>query len=106
VIEVPFGYLMDSDEILRAIAHPMRRQILTWLKPSTDAGFKPGYMHKGLTVSDLQRLSGLAQSTVSGHLRTLLDAKLVSPVKVGQTRRYCRRETTLAKLKQLTLQAL
>jgi DNA-binding transcriptional ArsR family regulator len=76
---------MDADLIHRALANPVRREILAWLKTPREA-FAAGYVDfgHGVPVSAIRQRSGLAQSTVSAHLAALVDAKLLLTTRVGQ----------------------
>ncbi|OWV70131.1 ArsR family transcriptional regulator [Rhizobium sp. R634] len=94
---------MDKDEIMKALAHPTRMDILGWLKnpekhfPSQEHPFE-----MGVCASQFERC-GLSQSTVSAHLGTLHRAGLVTTKRVGQWIFYKRNEETIAAfLKQLT----
>ncbi|NKL23263.1 ArsR/SmtB family transcription factor [Rhizobium leguminosarum] len=94
---------MDKDEIIKALAHPTRMDILNWLK-NPEAHF-PSQEHPfemGVCARQFERC-GLSQSTVSAHLGTLHRAGLVTTKRVGQWIFYKRNEETIAAfLKQLT----
>jgi ArsR family transcriptional regulator len=60
-----------GSELLKAIAHPARMEILVRLKAD------------GCNVSEIQRNLGLPQSTVSQHLRTLKSAGIISSRREG-----------------------
>jgi DNA-binding transcriptional ArsR family regulator len=79
------GLTMDADLIHKALANPVRREILAWLKTPREA-FAAGYVDfgHGVPVSAIRQRSGLAQSTVSAHLAALVDAKLLLTTRVGQ----------------------
>ena len=87
---------MDKDEIIKALAHPARMDILNWLKnpeqhfPSQEHPFE-----MGVCASQFERC-GLSQSTVSGHLSILQRADLVTTKRVGQWIFYKRNEETIA----------
>ncbi|MEE4461359.1 metalloregulator ArsR/SmtB family transcription factor [Azotobacter chroococcum] len=75
----------DFDEIYKALAHPVRRQILHWLKEPER--YFPNQEHSlelGVCAGQIDQRTGLSQSTVSAHLATLQRAGLVSVRKVGQ----------------------
>jgi DNA-binding transcriptional ArsR family regulator len=77
--------MIDENLIHRALANPLRRQILVWLKsPALD--FAQGYADfaRGVPVHAIQARSGLAQSTVSVHIAMLVKAKLLVATRVGQ----------------------
>lgn len=93
---------MDKDEIIKALGHPTRMNILNWLKnpgehfPSQEHPFE-----MGVCASQFERC-GLSQSTVSAHLGTLHRAGLVTTKRVGQWIFYKRNEEMIAAfLKQL-----
>ncbi len=93
---------MDNDEILKAISHPKRMEILNWLKnPEEHFASQEHPLEMGVCASQFERC-GLSQSTVSAHLRTLSRANLVTTRRVGQWIFYKRNEETIAAfLKQL-----
>ncbi|WP_288831087.1 helix-turn-helix domain-containing protein [uncultured Paraburkholderia sp.] len=91
---------MEMDAIFKALANPLRRRILVWLKRPTSYVSPADRMQEGATAAELQRLCGLAQSTVSVHLHVLTKAQLVTPVRVGQQTLFRRNEDTLDRLKE------
>jgi DNA-binding transcriptional ArsR family regulator len=62
--------------VLRGLANPDRLLIVLWLADTTS------------TVRELQAVTGLSQSLVSYHLRTLRDAGLVTSTPVGRANAY------------------
>ncbi|MBD8491797.1 helix-turn-helix transcriptional regulator [Pseudomonas syringae] len=87
---------IDLDEIMKALAHPVRREILVWLK-DPHACF-PGQEHSlahGVCAGQIDQRAGLSQSTVSAHLATLQRAGLITSKKVGQWHFFKRNEETL-----------
>ncbi|MET3752945.1 ArsR family transcriptional regulator [Rhizobium binae] len=94
---------MDKDEIIKALAHPTRMAILSWLKnPEQHFLTQEHPFEMGVCASQFERC-GLSQSTVSAHLGTLHRAGLVTTRRVGQWIFYKRNEDTIAAfLKQLT----
>jgi len=94
---------MERDEILKAIAHPTRMEILNWLeKPEEHFSTQEHPFEMGVCASQFERC-GLSQSTVSAHLATLNRAGLVTTRRVGQWIFYKRNEETIAAfLKQLS----
>ncbi|APO68338.1 ArsR family transcriptional regulator [Rhizobium mongolense subsp. loessense] len=94
---------MDRDEILKALSHPMRVEILNWLKdPKEHFSSQEHPLEMGVCASQFERC-GLSQSTVSAHLATLSRAGLVTTRRVGQWVFYKRNEETIAAfLKQLS----
>jgi len=86
----------DFDEIYKALAHPLRRQILHWLKePERYFADQEHSLELGVCAGKIDRLSGLSQSTVSAHLATLQRAGLVSVRKVGQWCFFSRNEAAI-----------
>jgi DNA-binding transcriptional ArsR family regulator len=87
---------MDIDEILKALSHPKRVEILTWLKePEAHFATQEHPFDLGVCAGQFERC-GLSQSTVSAHLATLQRADLVTTKRVGQWIFYKRNEDTIA----------
>jgi ArsR family transcriptional regulator len=87
---------IDIDAIHKALANPVRRQILSWLK-EPDRYFSD-QLHPltfGVCASMIDRQSGLSQSTVSGHLAILQKAGLVTVQRVGQWNFFKRNEEVI-----------
>lgn len=88
--------IMDRDEILKALAHPTRLEILNWLKePEKHFMGQEHPLELGVCAGQFERC-GLSQSTVSAHLGTLHRADLVSTKKLGQWVFYKRNEAVIA----------
>lgn len=86
----------DTDEIIKALAHPVRRQILHWLKdPEQYFADQDHSLEIGVCAGMIDRRTGLSQSTVSAHLATLQRAGLVSSRRVGQWNFFKRNEETI-----------
>ncbi|HEV3430821.1 MAG TPA: helix-turn-helix domain-containing protein [Paraburkholderia sp.] len=87
---------MDADLIHKALANPLRREILAWLKAprETFARDQIDFGH-GVAMSAIQQRSGLAQSTVSAHLAVLVEAGLLVTTRVGQWTFHARNETLI-----------
>ena len=94
---------MDIDAIHKALANPVRRQILQWLKDPDQHFLEQELpLEMGVCAGLIDRRLGLSQSTVSAHLATLQKAGLVSTKKVGQWSFFKRDEATIqAFLEQL-----
>ncbi len=94
---------MDIDAIHKALANPVRRQILQWLKDPDQHFLEQELpLDMGVCAGLIDRRLGLSQSTVSAHLATLQKAELVSTKKVGQWSFFKRDEATIqAFLEQL-----
>ena len=86
----------DFDEIYKALAHPVRRQILHWLKePERYFPSQEHSLELGVCAGQIDQRTGLSQSTVSAHLATLQRAGLVSVRKVGQWCFFKRNEAAI-----------
>ncbi|MDR6757757.1 ArsR family transcriptional regulator [Mycoplana sp. BE70] len=86
---------MDADEILKALAHPARTQILNWLRePELHFSSQEQPLDMGICAGQFERC-GLSQSTVSAHLAVLQRANLVTTRRVGQWIFYSRNEETI-----------
>lgn len=87
---------MDLDDILKALAHPSRMEMLYWLKtPEKHFSSQAHPLEMGVCAGQFERC-GLSQSTVSAHLATLQRAGLVTSNRVGQWIFYKRNEDTIA----------
>lgn len=87
---------MDRDTIMKALAHPARREMLSWLRePEKHFSGQAHPLSMGVCASQFERC-GLSQSTVSTHLSTLVSAGLLTQSKVGQWVFYSRNEDTIA----------
>ena len=75
--------------MLKALAHPVRLEIVQILSDSGDAN-----------CVDLTKHAGLAQSTVSEHLRVLKEAGLIKQCGPGPRSGYCIQKDALIWLKQ------
>ena len=87
---------IDLDDVIKALAHPARRDMLRWLKepevyfPEQDHPFEIG-----VCAGKFDARTGLSQSTVSAHLATLERAGLVTRRKVGQWNFFKRNDATI-----------
>lgn len=87
---------IDLDEIIKALAHPVRRDILNWLKhPATEFPDQYHSTENGVCAGQIDQRCGLSQSTVSAHLATLQRAGLISSQKIGQWHFFRRNEDTI-----------
>ena len=75
--------------MLKALAHPVRLEIVQVLSESGEA-----------CCVDITRHAGLAQSTVSEHLRVLKDAGLIRQCGPGPRSGFCINKEALVWLKQ------
>lgn len=88
---------MDTDNILKALAHPRRVEILNWLKePEQHFRSQQHPLEMGVCASQFERC-GLSQSTVSSHLAILQRAGLITCHRVGQWAFYKRDEDAIAR---------
>lgn len=87
---------MDIDAIHKALANPMRRQILAWLKePEVFFAEQHHPLSLGVCAGMIDRRAELSQSTMSAHLATLQKAGLITSHKVGQWSYFKRDEATI-----------
>ena len=83
---------LESDRLaamLKALSHPVRLDIVQLLSDSGEAN-----------CVDLTRHAGLAQSTISEHLRVLRDAGLIKQCGPGPRSGYCINKEALVWMKQ------
>ena len=83
---------LESDRLaamLKALAHPVRLDIVRLLSESGEA-----------CCVDFTRHAGLAQSTVSEHLKVLKDAGLIKQCGPGPRSGYCIDKAGLVWMKQ------
>ncbi|WP_042389150.1 ArsR/SmtB family transcription factor [Streptacidiphilus melanogenes] len=89
-------------EALKALANPVRLQVLQWLRePERNFPVEPAVTDPravGVCVSHIQAKSGLAQSTVSAYMAVLERAGLVRSTRVGKWTHYRRDEERIAAL--------
>jgi DNA-binding transcriptional ArsR family regulator len=77
--------LMDIDAIHKALANPVRREILAWLnEPGVYFSEQDMLLENGVCAGQIYARCNMSQSTVSAHLATLHKAGLVTSKKVGQ----------------------
>ena len=87
---------IDLDEIIKALAHPVRREIIHLLKnPQVEFPDQQHRTEHGVCAGQFDQRFGLSQSTVSAHLATLQRAGLISSQKVGQWHFFKRNEDTI-----------
>jgi ArsR family transcriptional regulator len=83
---------LESDSLatmMKALSHPVRLEIVQILSDSGEAN-----------CVDFTRHAGLAQSTVSEHLRVLREAGLIKQCGPGPRSGYCINKEALVWLKQ------
>ncbi|MBC7452832.1 MAG: helix-turn-helix transcriptional regulator [Massilia sp.] len=87
---------MNIDAIHKALANPVRRQILGWLKePQAHFAQQEHPLDMGVCAGLIDAHTGLSQSTVSAHLAALQKAELITSHRVGQWIFYKRNEETV-----------
>ena len=87
---------IDCDEVFKALSHPVRRQILAWLKaPETCFEQQLLPFDNGVCAGRIFDRTGLSQSTVSAHLACLQRAGLVTTTKIGQWIFYKRNDALI-----------
>ena len=87
---------IDRDAILKALASPVRRDMLAWLKePEKHFSNEHHPIEMGICARQFERC-GLSQSTVSSHLTALVASGLVTQRRVGQWAFYARNEPAIA----------
>ncbi|MEC4722425.1 helix-turn-helix transcriptional regulator [Noviherbaspirillum sp. CPCC 100848] len=87
---------MDIDVIHKALANPVRRQILEWLKaPEQYFAHQAHPLHLGVCAGLIDERAGLSQSTVSAHLAVLQRAGLIEAQREGQWVFFKRNEATI-----------
>jgi ArsR family transcriptional regulator len=87
---------MDIDAIHKALANPIRRQILAWLKePEVFFAEQQHPLALGVCAGMIDRRAGLSQSTMSAHLAVLVKAGLVTSQRVGQWNYFKRDEALI-----------
>lgn len=92
--DVATGSLQDA--IHKALASPVRRSILAWLKnPAEYFAEQEHSLAYGVCAGRIEARCALAQSTVSGHLAALSHAGLISATPVGQWIFYKRNEAVI-----------
>ena len=83
-------------DILKALANPVRIDMLRWLKaPEDHFGEQAQPFSEGVCARQFERC-GLSQSTVSAHLAVLQRAGLLTSAKFGQWVYYKRNEETIS----------
>jgi ArsR family transcriptional regulator len=100
--ELPPDTSAELLEVFKALANPVRLQLLQWLRnpedhfPVEDGIADPHEV--GVCVSHIQAKTGLAQSTVSAYMASLERAGLVRSTRIGKWTHYRRNEDRIAQL--------
>jgi DNA-binding transcriptional ArsR family regulator len=88
---------IDIDAIHKALANPVRREILAWLRePQIHFAEQELALENGVCAGKIDARCGLSQSTVSAHLAALQRAGLVTSKRVGQWVFFKRNEAVIA----------
>ncbi|VUD67372.1 hypothetical protein TDB9533_03760 [Thalassocella blandensis] len=89
----------EFDEAIKALAHPLRRQILQWLK-QPDQHFPDQYhsFDAGVCAGQIHQKSKLSGSSASAHLALLHKVGLLNCQKIGQWHFYSRNENAIENL--------
>lgn len=91
----------DVDEIIKALAHPVRREMLAWLREPQKSFPKQEHSFElGVCAGKIFEKADLSQSTISVHLATLQKAGLITSRKVGQWIFYSRNDALIEKFKK------
>lgn len=86
----------ELDEMIKALSHPVRRDILHWLKqPERYFSAQIHPLSLGVCASMIDQQAGLSQSTVSAHLASLQRAGFICSKKVGQWNFFSRNEAVI-----------
>ncbi|MCF7202688.1 ArsR/SmtB family transcription factor [Pseudomonas oligotrophica] len=96
-----------QDDAIKALAHPLRREILGWLREPERFFAEQEYpLELGVCAGQIGKRAGLSQSTVSAHLARLQRAGLVSSRKVGQWHFFRRNDEAIRALVEQLQQTL
>ncbi|BBS92412.1 MULTISPECIES: ArsR/SmtB family transcription factor [Enterobacteriaceae] len=91
---------LNTDDILKAISNPTRREILHWLRePARHFADYPHLLdpqQDGVCASFIQDKTALSQPTISSHLNKLHKAGLLTSKKVATWTYYKRNESVIA----------
>ncbi|MFP6561602.1 ArsR/SmtB family transcription factor [Paraburkholderia sp. B3] len=92
----PAPVALDIDAIHKALANPVRREILAWLRePQAYFADQELPLDQGVCAGKIDARCGLSQSTVSAHLAVLQKAGLVSSKRIGQWVFFKRNEAVI-----------
>lgn len=92
----PAPVQLDIDAIHKALANPVRREILAWLRePQAYFADQELPLDQGVCAGKIDARCGLSQSTVSAHLAVLQKAGLVSSKRIGQWVFFKRNEAVI-----------
>lgn len=98
---------LELDDLIKALSHPVRRDILHWLKtPEQYFADQEHPLSFGVCAGKIDQKTGLSQSTVSNHLAILQRAGFISSKKVGQWNFFSRNEAVIQAFLQRLQQQL
>ena len=89
---------MDTEAIYKALANPIRRQILQCLKEPKrfispeECG---NDFSRGVCAGNMEKIADISQSTMSNHLSVLQQAGLIQVTKYGQWSYFSRNEALI-----------
>ncbi|GLU31964.1 winged helix-turn-helix domain-containing protein [Trinickia caryophylli] len=87
---------IDVDAIHKALANPVRREILAALKdPEKNFPDQAFAFDHGVCAGQITARCGLSQSTCSAHLAALQSAGLVTATRIGQWSFFLRNEAVI-----------
>lgn len=90
---------MNHLEIFKALANPTRLQILAWLKtPEDHFPDQQEPFTTGVCVGQIQKKTGMTQSTISENLSVMQRAELLTSIRKGQWTYYKRNEPIFQEL--------
>ena len=95
--------IMDTEAIYKALANPVRRQILQCLKHPEQflASDQCGHdFSRGVCAGHIETIGNLSQSTMSNHLSILQQAGLIHATKHGQWSYFSRNEALIQEFLQ------
>ncbi|MDO3384028.1 ArsR/SmtB family transcription factor [Gilvimarinus algae] len=88
-------------EAIKALAHPLRRDMLGWLKsPETHFPEQLHPLELGVCAGQIQQKCGLSAASTSAHLAALSKAGLIRCQKHGQWHYYRRDEAAIEAFSQ------
>lgn len=91
--------MMNPMEVFKALANPTRLQILAWLKtPDDHFPDQQEPLTTGVCVGQIQKKTGMTQSTISENLSVMMRAGLLTATRKGQWTYYKRNEAIFKEL--------
>jgi DNA-binding transcriptional ArsR family regulator len=105
----PSVSVIETLDVIRALASPKRLQILEWLRDPV-ANFPPqrdgDLVDDGVCVIYIADKLSVAQPTATAHLQALARAGLVIPKRLGQWTFYKRNEAAIRAFKRQLRESL